>query len=337
MKLHVTVSVVLILLTAAPAGAIVGGNMAPPEQYPYFVRLEVHKYSDPSKFATCGGSVIDREWILTAAHCLDGGVQHITVDVWVHDSYRYDATALIMHPLWDGKVEHGHDLALLRIPGYATDAGGGIAEAMKVQVGAPADPGAYAVGVTATVVGHGATHEGGGVTPELRDLHTPLHSDDYMDDIYNPWYWVDNWDAALMIGAGWTNHTVCSGDSGGPLTVDRNGVIVQVGVVSFSPSDFGGTETCDQPGGYAELSGPQLAWVAATIPSVATRWGTCWISRGRIGLDTPGRWVATYVDTGSDASGADKDETYRWSISCVPLQPTRKGSLGSYTPEPVFQ
>ena len=210
---------------------------------------------------------------------------------------------------------------------------------MKVQVGAPADPAAYGDGVTATVVGHGFTHEEGSITPELRDLHTPLHSDDYMDDIYNPWYWVDNWNSALMIGAGWTNHTVCNGDSGGPLTVDRNGVIVQVGVVSFGPSHwYNGVESCDQSGGYAELSGAQMAWVAATIPAVAARWGTCWIPSGRLGLAKPGKWVATYVDTGSDASGPDKDDTYRWKVSCVLSDPVFKAVPGApATPEPVFQ
>src|SRR5262245_35510345 len=327
MKLRAILPLTLasIVLVAVPAGAIVGGNATSPDQYPYYVRLLIHKYEDLSKSSECGGSVIDTGWILTAAHCITHDLERdaITIDVFIHDTYRYDAIGLIIHPLWTGDVSDGHDLALVRVPSYATEAGGGIPEATKVRVGAPADPGSYADGVVATVVGHGFTQEGGSLTPELRDLHTPLHSDDYMDDIYNPWYWFSDWNAALMIGAGWTNQTACNGDSGGPLTVDRGGVTVQVGVVSFGPSHwYNGVETCDQPAGYAELSGAQMAWVAATVPGVAARWGSCAASYRGL-LDWPGQWVATYVDTGNDAAGPDKDGTFRWTVSCVWSDPVK--------------
>src|SRR5262249_23314666 len=241
MKEHAvsSLALALFLLAAAPAAAIVGGNPTTSDQHPHYVRLQIHKFADPAKSSECGGSAIDTGWILTAAQCITNGLERneITIEVFVRDAFGADATKLIMHPLWDGDVSHGHDLALVRVPNEATDpVGTVIPGAAKVQVGAPADAGAYADGGIATVVGQGATNEGGPLTKELNDLNTPLHSDDYMDDIYNPWYWFDNWNSALMIGAGWTNHTVCNGDSGGPLTVDRNGVTVQGGVVSFSPA-----------------------------------------------------------------------------------------------------
>jgi secreted trypsin-like serine protease len=145
-----------------------------------------------------------------------------------------------------------------------------------------------------------------------------------MDDIYNAWYWFDHWNERLMIGAGWTNHTVCRGDSGGPLTVDRNGVTVLVGVVSFGDAHwYNGVPSCDQPGAYAELSGAQLAWVATTVPGVAARWGACEARRsGSLGPrsvgGTLGRWVATYWQ-GDDDLEIVQPET--WSFSCVPNEP----------------
>ena len=61
---------------------------------------------------------------------------------------------------------------------------------------------------------------------------------------------------------------------------------------------------------------------------MVTRWGSCGVSTGRLlGLETQGRWLATYVDTGSDSPGLDKDGTFRWKISCVPLQPLRKAPV----------
>jgi trypsin len=288
----------------------------------------------------CGGSVIDTGWILTAAHCITEDLERlqISIDVYVHDTYRYSAVELVIHPLWNESAGDGHDLALVRIPSYATEAGGGIPEAKKVQVGAPADPGAYAVGEIATMVGRGETFLGSGASPGLRDVHIPLHSDSYMSDIYDPWYWSDSWNEPLMIGAGWPTQTACKGDSGGPLTVNRSGVTVQVGVFSFfwPRGESIMLVSCAQPAAYAELSGGQMAWIGATVPGVAARWGTCGVRNPRLrGLETLGRWVATYVDTGSDSTGPDKDGTYRWSISCVPLEPDRKGPVDRYLSPPL--
>src|SRR5262245_33286429 len=117
-------------------------------------------------------------------------------------------------------------------------------------------------------------------SPELRDLHTVLRSDGDMDDVYNWVVGFDHWDETLMISAGFTNHTVCNGDSGGPLTVNRNGRIVQVGVASFGDTWWA---NCDEPGGYVELDGPQLAWLASVVPSIMTRRGPCTTSTGAAG------------------------------------------------------
>ncbi|XP_069971033.1 chymotrypsin BI-like [Penaeus vannamei] len=45
---------------------IVGGTEAAPHSWPHQVAL----FIDNSQF--CGGSLISSEWVLTAAHCMDG-------------------------------------------------------------------------------------------------------------------------------------------------------------------------------------------------------------------------------------------------------------------------
>jgi hypothetical protein len=143
--------------------------------------------------------------------------------------------------------------------------------------------------------------------PENRDLHvadTVLRSDSYMDDIFNPWYWFDDWLEPLMIGAGSDDQSVCHGDSGSPLVVNHNGRTVQVGVASFIQDG----DTCRGAAGFAEVAGPQLAWIASQVPSVMDRWGGCVSPTG-----APGRPSAAY---GTFVPGFKWDGPFPWHIWC---------------------
>ena len=293
----------------SPAHAIIGGNPTTGDAHPYYVRLIINN-------TLCGGSIIDKTKVLTAAHCganANGDPSKITV--FIRDQFAVGATSVAVHPLWNGNVSDGHDLAVIGIPSGATT---GIT---PVRVGSPTDSGAYAAGVEATMVGRGRTSPSQDAT-QLNDLHTVLRSDSDMDGVYNPWYWFDHWKSGLMIGAGWTNHTVCYGDSGGPLTVDRNGVTMQVGVASFVQT---WPDECAQPGGYAELSGPQLAWVASKVLPVQTSWGPCRTQSGGTG-----RWYAMYQY--SYAPTAFRDGSYYWDIHCYLTQSSTQSTTTTTRP-----
>lgn len=101
--------------------------------------------------------MIGTGFVMTAAHCVDdvdGDLAEINV---MSHGGLHPATALHVHPLWDGDVTHRNDLAVVRISSV------GLSAVATVQACTPSDPGAYAADTPATVVGQGFTNPDGGI------------------------------------------------------------------------------------------------------------------------------------------------------------------------------
>jgi len=206
------------LLTAA---RIIGGTETGIEPFPFQVALMI------GDFQFCGGTLINSEYVLSAAHCLDDKVPvDIEILIGTPDlgtgGERVGVEALRLHPEFDNSLDN--DVALLRLDRRLLYP--------RVFVQTPDQPELSDVGKSATVVGWGQLEDGSAPDVLRRVDGLPI---------------ITNEACALSAGAffgGIGPRTICAGadrlgkgpcfgDSGGPLLVPYGDSWAQVGIVSF--------------------------------------------------------------------------------------------------------
>ena len=98
---------------------IIGGREAVPGAWPWQVALLYQGTADAYRGQFCGGSLIAADWVLTAAHCVEGtDASLLDVLVGAHrlsnGGQRIRADLIIVHPAYD-PFELDSDLALIRL------------------------------------------------------------------------------------------------------------------------------------------------------------------------------------------------------------------------------
>ena len=230
--------------------AIIGGEEAEEGEFPFQVALVTRS----EQFQFCGGVFIARNWVMTAAHCVDGGLDPNSIQVLAgtHDLTEggeyIDVTRIRIHPDFSTDAFISSDMALLELDGDFMYPRIELLTPDRVEMSAP--------GTIATVIGWGLTSVGGDGSDILKKLRTEIISNDecktHLDE--------NILETTICAGKQGSSEATCNGDSGGPLMVPFRGRWIQVGIVSF------GTSICYQPTAYARVSA-LVDYPLETIPA----------------------------------------------------------------------
>ena len=223
---------------------IIGGQPAEPDAFSWQVDL-----------GNCAGTLIAREWVLTAAHCVGGGMpDSVRVGSYERrEGQEIEVSAIHIHPEYSKFLIH--DIALLHLARAAPEALGVVALpdlATHNRLAAP--------GRTATAIGWGDAEPG--FAP------THLQQADLLLEGCGQNYNYQVCTATLASATEPTN--ICFGDSGGPLLALDGGRYYQIGITS---STGGG-----KPGGqFACLSGGDFTKVASHLDWISSVTGTAFV------------------------------------------------------------
>lgn len=251
---------------------IIGGENASIQQFPFLVNIWQNSPKDSFADHLCGGSLVAKKWVLTAAHCVLedvtekelGTVKVAELKLFLGSDLisgqggrELKAKSVKVHPDFSWP---NHDIALIELAEEVTDVN-------PVGLSNRKDIGASVTPLVATVAGWGLIDASGLKDAKiLQKVQVPLISRDACAEDWFPK--KRGWDIGpdmLCASSTQDSKSACPGDSGGPLVIAQNSVLTQIGVVSWGNACRGVDPLqSSNVEGYADVA-DALPWILRVI------------------------------------------------------------------------